>query len=155
MVPVGDTGFFNDSDSQHAYEKRIIELKHELGKLYEEYVPLLHDNMIEELVRSEMLVKKYERMIVNDMESSPMIFRLLKDERYNLKRLRDDLEASLGKMREAKRDGGATGVNVHIVNQQIFQLVSLLRDFAAALPEEKREKFYNELERVEGYAGRN
>jgi len=141
--------FFLDPEIQNAYLVRAEDLRTQIANLYDEYNPKFHDSMIDELARSEMLVEKWERIVANDEEESPAIFNLLKDERVHLRRLRHDLETSLGRMRDAKRTSGGQNINVQVVNQQVYQLVNLLREMADLIPEEKKEAFYKELDRME------
>lgn len=80
----------NAKECQQKYESRVVELTEEMIKIQgQNYNPTFHDKIIRELARHEIMCQHYEYLIANNMESSPNIGILLKNQWTQLNKCRD------------------------------------------------------------------
>lgn len=92
--------FFNCRELEDQYirsvKARIEALEHQWT---ESYKPALHDSLVMELVRSEMMAFQYERLLANNQETelTPM---LLRQERIQVGILREKLLISLDRVKK-------------------------------------------------------
>lgn len=91
--------FFSDREEQSEYAKRVKAMVSALESQWgESYKWALHDPMVKELVRSEMMAFRYERLFANHGETE-LTPDLLAAERINIRDIRDKLLISLKQVR--------------------------------------------------------
>ena len=87
--------FFDCREDQESYEKQVLGRIDALeGQWKDTYKPELHDTLVMELVRSEMVSFNYEKQLANNKENeiTPM---LLNQERVQVRILREKLLITL------------------------------------------------------------
>lgn len=97
--------FFNCKDSEDEYQESVIARIDALEEQWKEsYKPALHDVLVMELVRSEMMAFEYEKLLANhkETEMTPM---LLRQERIQIGILRDKLLISLSAVKKEEPPG--------------------------------------------------
>lgn len=94
-----DKRFYLDDEREIVYrkevEKRISKLK-EIFK--DDYDDTLHRGMVEQMVRCEISIERYDQLISNDNEA-PQTAELLKAERAHWNKLADKLNMTIAKIR--------------------------------------------------------
>lgn len=95
-----DNRFFGDDAREIQYRRdtntRIDKLKTVFGDDYDE---VLHDDMVKQIVRCEINMRHYEKIIANDAES-PVIMELLRSERNHWRNLADKLNLTIKSIRK-------------------------------------------------------
>jgi len=73
-----------DDDEMEQYFERLVKDKIAIleEKFPDKYEPHIHDSMVIQLVKSEILIEKYEYLLLNDAETE-VIIKLIKNERDN------------------------------------------------------------------------
>jgi len=91
--------FFNDDRREIQYRLdtviRIEKLREVFG---DDYDDILHNDMVEQIVRCEINMKHYEKIIANDTET-PQIMELLRSERNHWRNLADKLNLTIKSIR--------------------------------------------------------
>lgn len=97
--------FFELDDEREIKYRRIIKIYEDaLRKKYQDdYDPQLHERMIGQLARSEVMVVYYEVRIANNRESGEMP-KLLQNERVHLRAMYNILQTSLQSIRGDKKN---------------------------------------------------
>ena len=100
--------YYNDSKTQRAYKERVDIIVEEIKHIYGKSVKLdVHLPMIRELAQAEIACRKYSKLIANDLESDTTA-NLLKNERMQMNRLREQLGISMTKIEKAAQDRGGS-----------------------------------------------
>jgi len=95
--------FFDDDVQEVKYRQRKAELiKFFQDRYPQDYNPIVHDTIIDGLVRTELQVKHYESVIANNREKGSTIYSLLSNERQHWRSLFDKLNISIQAMRKDK-----------------------------------------------------
>ena len=98
--------FFNDRNRQREYSSRVNEMIHALEIQWpDSYKPPLHDEIVKELVRSEMMSRYYEQRLANG-EETELTPALLGQERANVHYCRSKLIIGL---RDVRKEEGPIG----------------------------------------------
>jgi hypothetical protein len=91
--------FYNDDIREIRYRKdvqiRIAELK---AVFKDDYNEILHNDMVEQMIRAEIATKHYEWLIANNLEA-PQTSELLKSERAQWNKLAEKLHMTIKSMR--------------------------------------------------------
>lgn len=91
--------FFLDDEREIEYRQEVRDIIVKLKVLFkEEYDDILHRKTVEQLVRCEINVKRYDQLISNDNEA-PQTAELLKSERNQWNKLADKLNMTIAKIR--------------------------------------------------------
>ena len=91
--------FYNDDVREIEYRAEVKAQIDVLVKMFGgDYNSTLHDNMVEQMVRCEMAMKRYERLISNDGETED-IAELLRAERTHWRQLADKLNITIRSIR--------------------------------------------------------
>ena len=96
--------FFEEDDDEIEYRDRAEQLRKEIAKLYKTtYNPVLHDDLIKQVIRSQMQCRHLERIINNNNEKSGGPAKLLQNERTHLRACYNMLQASIQGIRGDKK----------------------------------------------------
>ena len=91
--------FYLDDEREVKYRKEVELRIDELKKLFkEDYNDRLHTPMVEQMVRCEISIERYDQLISNDNEA-PQTAELLKSERAQWNKLSDKLMMTINKIR--------------------------------------------------------
>lgn len=91
--------FFDDDNLEINYQKRVCERIEAVKKLFtSEFNDNIHVPMIEQMIRCELNIQRYDRMIANDLET-PQTIELLRSERLQWNKLADKLNITIHKIR--------------------------------------------------------
>lgn len=91
--------FYQDDVREIEYRAEVKVRIEMLEKMFgSDYNSTLHDNMVEQMVRCEIAMKQYERLISNDSESANTA-ELLRAERTHWRQLADKLNITIRSIR--------------------------------------------------------
>lgn len=91
--------FFFDDEREVRYRREVNERIEMLVKLFStDYNEILHKPMVEQMVRCEIAMLRYEQLIANDNEA-PQTAELLKSERNHWTKVVDKLNLTIQKIR--------------------------------------------------------
>jgi hypothetical protein len=91
--------FYDDDDREVEYRATVKERIEELRKLFkEDYNDTLHTDMVEQIVRCEIAIHRYEQLIANNLESDK-IAEYLKSERAHWNKLAEKLHMTIKSFR--------------------------------------------------------
>ena len=94
-----DTRFFLDDEREIEYRQDVKSMIEKLRMLFkDDYDDTLHRRMVEQLVRCEINIHRYDALISNDNEA-PQTAELLKAERNQWNKLADKLNMTIAKIR--------------------------------------------------------
>lgn len=94
-----DRRFFDNDEVEVSYRKRVQERIKAVKKLFShEFNDNIHIPMIEQMVRCEINIQRYDRLIANDLET-PQTIELLRSERIHWNKLADNLNITIHKIR--------------------------------------------------------
>jgi len=98
--------YYDDPRTQDVYKERVDIIIDEMKRIYGKSVKLkVHLPMIRELAQSEIACRRYSKLIANDKESETTAS-LLKNERMQMNRLREQLGISMSKVEKSVQDRG-------------------------------------------------
>ena len=98
--------FFKDKEKEAEYVRRFEEKRKKLLADFPQYAEILHDEMLKQITRSELVCEIYESDLANNNENAAT-FKLLREERNHLRTLWDSMLISLRSLKESeekKRD---------------------------------------------------
>ena len=94
-----DNRFYLDDEREVKYRAEVKTRVEELKKLFgDDYNDKLHATMVEQMVRCELSIERYDQLISNDNEA-PQTAELLKSERAQWNKLSDKLMMTINKIR--------------------------------------------------------
>jgi len=91
--------FYLDDDREVRFRKEVEVRISKLKELFkDDYDDTLHRKMVEQMVRCEIAIDRYDQLIQNDNEA-PQTAELLKSERQQWNKLADKLNMTIAKLR--------------------------------------------------------
>jgi len=98
--------YYDDPRTQVRYKERVEIIINEIKRIYGKSFKLeVHLPMIRELAQSEIACRRYSKLIANDKEGETTA-NLLKNERMQMNRLREQLGISMSKVEKSVQDRG-------------------------------------------------
>lgn len=122
------TKFFEDKKLQKEYENKVNTYVNTFKSMFKNYIPEFHDSIVEELVRTEISMRRWERMIYHDQESKAIIS-LLENDRKHYNSIMDKMMIFLKSLELRKSEDTHSLIDkINTINDKFLSLVKLLNE---------------------------
>lgn len=142
------TKFFDDPELQKEYEQRVEMYVSTFKSMFKNYIPEFHDSIVEELVRTEISIRRWERLIYHDQESKGIIS-LLENDRKHYNNLLDKMMVFLKSMEMRKTEDTRSIVDkMNKTNEKFLKIVQLFDEALSKMKKKDREAFMEKLNEI-------
>lgn len=140
--------FFEDEELQSEYEKRVKTYISTFTLLFKNYIPEFHDDIVGDLIRTQMMIERWEKMIYHDQENRG-ILTLIENDRKHYNQLLDKMMIFLKSMETKKAEETKSIIDkLNKINEKFLKVIELFNIVLNDVNEKNRDKYTEMLNAI-------